>query len=760
MMIALGLRVGDHALQSSSASLKCHFFYLVSPTTSLMAVQSKSSVLRIVVATDTHLGFKERDEIRKDDAFMAFEEVLQTARQLKADMIIHGGDLFHEHRPSRQSLHRCMKLLRDNCLGDGNVGIKVVSNPLDNFDDAELGLNYENPNINVSMPVFAVHGNHDDPGREGYLAANNILSVAGLVNFFGKVTNLDSFQMKPVLIEKDNVKIALYGLGYLPDARLLRMLQQKKVKWMRPEQPADGPDPWFNIFVIHQTRNAAAEHIPDHLLPSFLHFVIWGHEHECLIDPVENVHGSYISQLGSSVQTSLTEGEAKTKHFLVLDVRPGRDGKSEFRAIKRAFKNVRPFIYRDISLSEMIGDGPRNESAVKDGLSKYLERLISEPQPETQRPHHSEMSIPLVRLRIEHTGFHTINPQQFGHNFVGRVANYQDLLCFYKKRAVRQHAAPSSAAAEEEDLVAINLAMRGESVKIHDIVAQILKETQTSMRILGQDVLQQALVEFAEKEDKTAIEAAVNAALGKVRKHVIAECNQGRQLAFIDDANKVDKAVERMAGNGLRPPPLDDGVAARPLLAQHIDDDDAPIVLVPENGRGVPASQRGGRGAARGGGRGGSAAAAGDKQSRPAKKAARTTLLDQTQLSAVNAGDDDSAGSDTGRVSSATQHAGVHSAQALTFPLTMYSVTGSKRPLSSSSQRNLPFGPSQSSVSAAAPSVRGFGASQAPTSTQAALEIQTGFSSSRLFGSSQGGKAASASQAAAPPPRKLPFVKS
>jgi double-strand break repair protein MRE11 len=624
-----------------------------------MTTQSKGSVLRIVVATDTHLGFKERDEIRKDDAFLAFEEVLQTARQLKADMIIHGGDLFHEHRPSRQSLHRCMKLLRDNCLGDGNVGIKVVSNPLDNFDDAEQGLNYENPNINVSMPVFAVHGNHDDPGREGYLAANNILSVAGLVNFFGKVTNLDSFHMKPVLIEKDNVKIALYGLGYLPDARLLRMLQQKKVKWMRPEQPADGVDPWFNIFVIHQTRNAAAEHIPDHLLPSFLHFVIWGHEHECLIDPVENVHGSYISQLGSSVHTSLTEGEAKTKHFLVLDVRPGRDGKSEFRAIKRAFKNVRPFIYRDVSLSDMIGDGPRNESSVKVGLSKYLDRLLSEPQPETQRPHHPEMALPLVRLRIEHSGFHTINPQQFGHNFVGRVANYQDLLCFYKKRAVRQpSSAASAAAADEEDLAAINLAMRGESVKIHDIVAQILKETQTSMRILGQDVLQQALVEFAEKEDRNAIEAAVSTALGKVRKHVIAECNQGRQLAFIDDADKVDKAVERLGGSGLRPPPLDSGVSARPLLAQAPDDDDAPIVLVPESsGRGGPASQRGGRGAARGGGRGGSAAAS-DKQPKPAKKAARTTLLGQTQSSAVNADDADSDGSDDGRMQPPAQNAG------------------------------------------------------------------------------------------------------
>ena len=357
----------------------------------------------------------------------------------------------------------------------------------------------------------------------------------------------------------------------------------------------------------------------------------------------------------------MTEGEAKTKHFLVLDVRPGRDGKSEFRAIKRAFKNVRPFIYRDVSLSELIGDGPRNESAVKDGLSKYLERLLAESQPETQRPHHPEMAIPLIRLRIEHTGFHTINPQQFGHHFVGRVANHQDLLCFYKKRAFRAASAPAAAAAaaEDDEMAAINLAMRGESVKIHDIVAQILKETQTSMRILGQDVLQQALVDFAEKEDRTAIEAAVSGALGKVRKHVIAECQQGRQLAFIDDPDKVDKAIERLGGSNLRPPPLDSGVAARPLVAQALDDDDAPIVLVPENGRGVQASQRGGRGAARGG-RGGGAAAAADRQSKPAKKAARTTLLGQTQSSAVNVDDGDSAGSDDGRAQPApTQNAGL-----------------------------------------------------------------------------------------------------
>lgn len=26
--------------------------------------------------------------------------------------------------------------------------------------------NYEDPNINVNMPVFTIHGNHDDPSKK------------------------------------------------------------------------------------------------------------------------------------------------------------------------------------------------------------------------------------------------------------------------------------------------------------------------------------------------------------------------------------------------------------------------------------------------------------------------------------------------------------------------------------------------------------------------------------------------------------------
>jgi hypothetical protein len=46
-------------------------------------------------------GVWEKDEIRKDDSFMAFEEVLQTAVELEVDFLLLGGDLFHDNKPSR-----------------------------------------------------------------------------------------------------------------------------------------------------------------------------------------------------------------------------------------------------------------------------------------------------------------------------------------------------------------------------------------------------------------------------------------------------------------------------------------------------------------------------------------------------------------------------------------------------------------------------------------------------------------------------------
>ena len=70
-----------------------------------------------------------------------------------------------------------------------------------------------------------------------------------------------------------------------------------------------------------RAKHGATNYIPTSFIPEFFDLVLWGHEHECLIEP-EYVHqgvmdeggeekGVYISQPGSSVATSLSDGEMK-----------------------------------------------------------------------------------------------------------------------------------------------------------------------------------------------------------------------------------------------------------------------------------------------------------------------------------------------------------------------------------------------------------------------------------------------------------------
>ena len=44
----------------------------------------------------------------------------------------------------------------------------------------------------------------------------------------------------------------------------------------------------------------------------------------------------------------------------------------------------------------------------------------------------------MVRLRIEHSGFSTLNNQRFGSKFVGDVSNLTDMLLFSKKQTLEQ----------------------------------------------------------------------------------------------------------------------------------------------------------------------------------------------------------------------------------------------------------------------------------------------------------------------------------
>ena len=49
-------------------------------------------------------GVWEKDAERKDDSFNTFEEVMQMAVEHDVDLLLLGGDLFHDNKPSRTTV--------------------------------------------------------------------------------------------------------------------------------------------------------------------------------------------------------------------------------------------------------------------------------------------------------------------------------------------------------------------------------------------------------------------------------------------------------------------------------------------------------------------------------------------------------------------------------------------------------------------------------------------------------------------------------
>jgi double-strand break repair protein MRE11 len=187
----------------------------------------------------------EKDPVRGNDSITTFEEILKIAKEHQVDLILLGGDLFHENRPSRKIMYQAMELLRAYCFGVKPCTIEIQSQDT-------IKVNYQDPHLKVTLPIFSIHGNHDDPSGDGNLGVMDLLSVAGLVNYFGKTKEVDDIVVQPILLRKGASRLALYGLGNIRDERLHRTFLQKRVKMVKP--PADPSLSWFNLMMIHQNR--------------------------------------------------------------------------------------------------------------------------------------------------------------------------------------------------------------------------------------------------------------------------------------------------------------------------------------------------------------------------------------------------------------------------------------------------------------------------------------------------------------------------
>eukprot|EP00741_Cyanophora_paradoxa_P025190 tig00000350_g24315.t1 len=506
-------------------------------------------LIRILVATDNHVGFLERHPVRGDDSFNTFEEIMRTAREMEVDFVLLGGDLFHDNKPSRKTLHRTMEIFRKYCFGDRSVQVQVVSDQKMNFRNSSGCVNYEDPNFNIDLPVFIVHGNHDDPSGDGDLSAIDLLAATNLLNYFGRAQDLKEIHLAPVLITKGSSKIALYGLGNIRDERLYRIFREKNVKWVTP---AENRQDWFNIFVIHQNREGrnSKSTITEQMLAPFLDFVIWGHEHESLINPWESSAGGFfVVQPGSTVATSLIEGEAKPKHMALLEV----SGK-EHRFTPIRLKTVRPFIMEDITLSVAQPPlDPKDTDAVTEYLAEKVEEMIEVAAREhPPDPDYPNLHLPLIKLRVDYSGgFSTINPQRFGQRFVQRVANSEDILLFVKRRTQEKgkKTAADTTAAEFADL---HRSEPLDQTRIDDLVMDMLRSHQ--LQILPQNDFASAVQKFVEKDEKLSI-----------NEFVLKSLEDTQNFLFTQPGADVDKPDELQGILASRPAESSSAPATRPL---------------------------------------------------------------------------------------------------------------------------------------------------------------------------------------------------
>lgn len=92
-----------------------------------------ADTIRILVATDNHVGYGERDAKRGDDSWKTFDEIMRLAKKRDVDMILLAGDLFHENRPSRKSMYNVMRSIRMNCFGDKPCELEMLSDASEVF---------------------------------------------------------------------------------------------------------------------------------------------------------------------------------------------------------------------------------------------------------------------------------------------------------------------------------------------------------------------------------------------------------------------------------------------------------------------------------------------------------------------------------------------------------------------------------------------------------------------------------------------------
>lgn len=294
--------------------------------------------MRIAFLSDFHLGFKQAG--REEEAFENAKQAFELAVNHNADLILIGGDVFHEEVPDAKALMQAMELF------------SIAKNASNNYTKIlKIKKDVKKEVILKGIPIVAIHGTHEFRGKD-YVNYLQLFESAGFIAYLHAA--------KAICTINDE-KIVVHGLGGVPEKKALDAL---KLWDPKPEKNA------FNILMLHQSLKELLPFEDEMIatlsiaeLPGGFDIIVNGHLHW---QNEFNGQGKHLIIPGSTVITQMKRLESKKpKGIYLLDT---RTGKLEFLTLpeqRRFFYNKLEF--RNASCEEVMKE-----------IKEYLEKTLAD----------------------------------------------------------------------------------------------------------------------------------------------------------------------------------------------------------------------------------------------------------------------------------------------------------------------------------------------------------------------------------------------
>ncbi len=307
--------------------------------------------MKIALISDTHLGFGEKTA-REKEALNNSLEAFALAIENKAELILMPGDLFDSKIPSLETWHSAFELFS-------------VSR---NAEKSPVKILKENNELSFSgIPVIAIHGTHEIRSKD-FKNPIEVLKSAGFL-FYVHANYL--------LVQKGTEKLAIHGLGGVPEKKALDVLKLYNPK------PIQGIK---NFLLLHQsikeflpTNDEMAATISLSNLPKEFDLVINGHLHW---NSETNFEGGKLLIPGSTIVTQMKKLEStKPKGIVLID-------SDSMELTFLPLKKQRKLFYEKIAFNEAF------EDEILSKLNKQITVFLSE--------NTSDLT-PLIRIKLNGT---------------------------------------------------------------------------------------------------------------------------------------------------------------------------------------------------------------------------------------------------------------------------------------------------------------------------------------------------------------------